>query len=138
VVNSPAALAKEYQVGLELRDLIWIEMILVERKLYRSFALKDGTNPRGLREAVHALKALSLRIAYGLEYFEDLARANHYKLDFEGIIKSRHKSYHETHPFTLIRPYLNPAMLHIYLDLYPGLDEMEIAIPEIRGAFNST
>jgi hypothetical protein len=120
---------KEYCVRLELRDLIWIEMILAERQLCKFSAHQYGLNPQGLGEAVHALKLLSLYITYALDYFEAVATAHHPQLDLEGITKNRHKSYGETHPFTLIRPYLDPAMLHIYLDLFPGLDEMDIGWP---------
>jgi len=74
-----------------------------------------------------------------LGYSEDVARAHHPQLDLEGIAKSLHKSYGESHSFTLIRPYLNLAMLHVYLDQYPGLDDREIVpLSEVRRTLNST
>jgi hypothetical protein len=132
---------KEYCVRLELRDLIWIEMILAERQLCKLSPLQCGPNLRKLGEAVHALKLLSLYITYALDYFEGVAETNHPQLKLEDIAKSRHKSYGENHPFTLIRPYLDPAMLHIYLDLFPGLDEMDIGLSlnsQNASALNST
>ena len=46
----------------------------------------------------------------------------------EELTANRHKYYGPDHPWTWIRPYLDPAKLHVYLDCYPGLTEMKAGL----------
>ena len=58
---------------------------------------------------------------------EEMAEDKHPNLNVEEIVSNRHKRYTSDydHPFTLIGPYVDRTKLCVYLDLYPGLDEME-------------
>ena len=102
-------------------------MILVEYSAYKSILLQEYTHRSELVRAVHELKLLSQRITYALGDMEEMAKDKHPNLNLEEFVLNRHKSYasDHDHPFTLIDPYVNHIKLRIYLDLYPGLDEME-------------
>jgi hypothetical protein len=69
------------------------------------------------------LHQLSLRISYYLGSLECLAATANppFLCKLEDIASRRHLTYGVNHPWTLIRPYLNPMKLGVYYDGYAGL-----------------
>jgi len=48
--------------------------------------------------------------------------------NLEELAANRYKYYGPDHPWAWIRPYLDSAKLHVYLDCYPGLSEMKAGL----------
>ena len=119
--KSPIEFRKHYDYWLELRDRLWVGMILLEYSTYWSVLPREHPHRRETALALHKMKLLSQSITCALWYMEGVAEANLLDLDFKEIVSNRHKGYGPDHPFTLIDPYVNPTKLRIYLDLYPRI-----------------
>lgn len=120
-----------YRSWLETRDLMWIEIILVESWASVTFPElrnKPDWAPNTMPSKAKQLLDLLPRINTVLDYLEHKAsqtKSDH-GLDFKEIKQNRHNRYLEqnTHPYTVIQKCLNPEMLYVFLPLYPGLDGM--------------
>ena len=127
---------------MEVRDLVWIELILVEyagstvqvaletaRHKPPSFSREKIAQFNRARALKLDLAAVSKDVSILLRNLELCAQRRGFSREkFEEIVANRHKRYGPDHPWTWIRPYLDPAKLHVYLDCYPGLCEMTVGL----------
>ena len=127
---------------MEVRDLIWIKLILVENAGYtaqvdletarfkpRSFYTEKIDQFNRARTSKLELAALSKGVSIILRNLELCARRWGFPHEkFGELLANRHKCYGPDHPWTWIRPYLDPAQLHVYLGCYPGLNEMKVGL----------
>ena len=115
-----------YRFWHEWRDRVWIELILIEHWAYLVDKTKNKSWKRRCRCTLELLHQLSLRISYYLGSLERLAATANspFLRKLEEMASKRHLTYGVNHPWTLIRPYLNPIKLGAYYDAYAGLDCM--------------
>jgi len=122
---------------LEMWDLLWIELIMVEQPVAR-FVGNSELQPQldQCTRAIHKLKLLSTRISHALAYMQhEATKKGGESLGADRLGKfalNCHTRYNESHPVTLIHWYLNGEKISVYFDVFLGPTESKAVSPSQR------
>ena len=114
---------------LEMRDFVWIELILIEFSGHFSLLRKDKLQYDYTKLICSDLAKLSQWLTMAISYLKSEAlQAGVTSEKIRSIFHNCHLVYNhnKSHPWSLLHDYLDPVKLHVYLELYPGLNEMII------------